>query len=377
MHLGKGLILTISAAAMLGWAPTSFAGPSPGGGVFAADFNGDGKDDIALEGAADVEVRHLDGVSTVSTGSFPNGGGGFALKAVGYLNAGDNADIVQQGAGTIVVRLSNAGGTAQSSAIFFGDGGGAWNVVAACDVNGDGVDEVIAEGTGGALGAVRISDISSGSPSHSFISTAGGIWQFQFCVDANGDGNQDLYFVADGGATARANLAGTATAVFHALGGGVWSPVAAGNTTGSGSDAIADTGTGAATGFVRVRTLDSNGDVSGSGFVPNGGGTQALVFMGDFNNDGRADLAFRSGASNRLALIDADGRNSSASTFPGTAGGAAVLDQGANTNGDGAVDLISVLSGNVFVQTIDETSSLVSNANTLTTAPRVLFTANF
>jgi hypothetical protein len=376
MRLNKRLTGLVAGMAVLAWTSTSSAGPQPSTGTFAADYSGDGKDDIALEGPADVEVRHLDGTVVVGTGSVPNAGGSFVLFAAGYLNNDDNADLVFSGNGQVRVSILNATGTAQSSALFFGNGGGTWGVEAACDVNGDGVDEVIAVGSGAALGAARITDVSTGSASHTFVSTAGGLWGWGFCADVNGDGDEDLVFVGSGAAlgTARANLSGGATATFYALGGGVWTPVGAGKTTGSGSDSLIDAGSGAAAGFLRVRTLDSNGAVVASGFIPNGGGTQTFVFAGDFNNDDREDLALRAGGTHKLVLMAADGITSSGQTFPGAAGGDAVLNQGANTNADGAVDLISVLTsnGNVFVQTINEANANASGANTLNVGGRDL-----
>lgn len=366
-----------AAAAVLALAPASPAGPPPSGNVFAADFNGDGKDDIALSGSANDQVRHLDGVTSIGTGTYANGGGSLALAGVGFLNNDSNADLVQQGGGTTVVRLSNATGTAAANSIFYGDGGGAWVVVAVCDVDNDGVDDVIAQGQGSALGAVRVTDVASGAAVHSFFSTAGGLWNFRFCADVNGDGEQDPVFVnsgAGGGSTtARANLSGGATAVFYSLGGGVWSPVGAGKTTGTGSDSLIERGSGSGFGFFRVRTLDSSGAQIAQGFIPNGGDTQSFVFAGDVNGDTREDLVLRAATTNRSVIMNADGISSTTSVFTGNAGGSAVLDQGANTNADGAVDYISILTGNVFIQTINPATSAVGSSNTLATSPLVLF----
>lgn len=378
MRLHKRLTDLLAAVAVVAWAPFAIAGPPPGDGLVGPDFDADGKADVALEGGGDVQVRHLDGTSVVGVGLVPNAAGSFDLKALGNLNNDGNSDLVFQGNGTIRVSFMNAGGTAQTATpLFIADGGGTWNVVAACDVTGDGVDEVIAVGTGAALGAARVTNVSSGAPVHSFLSTAGGIWGWGFCLDADGDDQQDLYFVGSGAAAGigRVNLSGGVTALFYALGGGVWEPVGAGKTTGTGSDSLIDNGTGAALGFVRVRTLDGTGAVTGSGFIPNGGGTQAFVFAGDFNDDTRADLAFRAGTTHKLVLMGADGITpEGAAAFPGAAGGTAELDQGADTNGDGVVDLISLIGTDVFVQTINPANPGVpSGAAVLNAGGRTLF----
>jgi hypothetical protein len=377
MRASKILGCVLSALAALAWAPLASAGPGGGTAVFAADFNGDGNDDIAGSNpAASIQIRHLSGVQQIGLGSIPDAGGSFVIKAVGYGNNDDNADVTSQGNGTIRVSLLNAGGTAAASHIFVADGGGTWNAKAMCDTDNDGVDEVFAEGEGAALGAARITDVSTGAGVHSFISTAGGIWVFLFCADVNGDGDEDLVFNGTGAANgvARANLSGGSTAVFFAQGGGVWSLVGEGDTNDDGTDDLIDTGTGAATGFKRVRTLNTSGAVIASGFIPDGGGSQAFVFAGDGNNDGRDDLYLRSAATNKIAVMNADGISTSTSCFPPNGGGSATLDQGANTDGDGFVDLVSTAgAGSTRVDTIQTGGNCIKATGVLSTPGFTLF----
>ena len=353
----------IGLVATLGLGSAAMAGPG-GGSVFVGfDFNADGKGDIARSNSGNIRVDILDGTSSVANGSFPTGGGTLILKAAGLLNNDANADLVAQGGGTARVTFVNAAGTGTTSTLFVPDGGGSWQVVDAADVNGDGIDEVIFNGTGGAAGAVRIANIATGTPVFTFLSTAGGAWVYAFAIDVNGDGSKDLVFRGTGGAagTTRANLAGTATAKFYAQGGTAWVLTKAGDVDGNGTDDLVDTGAGAGAGFNRVRTLNTSGDPTASGFVPNGGGTFVLKDLADFNNDGNADFALQGTSSFKITPMT--GVVPGVSVFPPSGGGAFTLRDLEDTNADSFFDLVATNASNdVRIQLSNGTGTTTNGA---------------
>jgi hypothetical protein len=350
----------------LGLAAEVSAGPPPAGGIFDGDFNADGKDDMARSSAANIRVDILDGTASVANGSFATGGGTFLLKAVGLCNNDDNADLIAQGGGSTRVTFVNAAGTAPSAtpALFYGDGGGSWQVVDAADTDGDGIDEVIANGTGGAAGALRITNVATGSPVHTFLSTAGGAWAYAFAADVNGDGDQDLVFRGTGVAagTSRANLSGTATAKFYAQGGTSWTLSATGDVDGNGTSDLVDTGAGgAAVGFNRVRTLDTNGDPTGNAFVGNSANAFQLKDVADFTNDGNADLGYQNTGSFRITPMT--GLTIGTAVFPPNGGGTFTLRRMADTGDDGFSDLIVTNGTNdVRIQTSNGTGTTTNGA---------------
>jgi hypothetical protein len=335
--------------AIMGLAVAAWAGPPPPAGVFEADFNGDGKDDMARQNAGGIRVDILDGTSSIANGTFATGGGVFTLKAVGNENNDANADLIAQGGGTIRVTFVNAAGTGPSATpqLFIPDGGGAWGVVDAADVDGDGIDEIICYGSGGAAGAVRITNVATGTPVHTFLSTANSAWVYKFAADVNGDHKMDLVFTGTGVAagTSRANLNGSTTAKFYAQGGDSWTLTGAGDVDGNGTADLVDTGANvAAAGFNRVRTLDTNGDPTGSAFVGNAGNAFVLKRIGDFTGDGKADLGYQNAGSFRITPMN--GLTIGAPIFPPNGGGQFTLRRMSDTNGDGLDDLIVTNASN-------------------------------
>lgn len=332
----------IGLLATLGLGSAAMAGPSGPTDFIGFDFNADGKGDIARSSSASIRTNILDGVSSIATGTFPTGGGVFVLKAVGNMNNDGNADLIAQGNGTVRVTFVNAAGTgALGLPLFIPDGGGAWSVVDAADVTGDGIDEIIFYGTGGAAGAVRVANIATGTAVYSFFSTAGGAWVYAFHANVNGDTQQDLMFRGTGVAagTSRANLGGTATAKFYAQGGTTWGLTASGDVDNNGTDDLVDTGLGAsALGLNRVRTLNTSGDPTASGFIPNGNNAFVLKTVEDFTNDGNADLQYQGASSFRVTPMT--GIVAGTSLFPGNGGGAFTLRSSEDTNADGFFDLV-------------------------------------
>jgi hypothetical protein len=327
------------------------------------DFNADGKGDIARSSSGNIRVDILDGTSSILNGSFPTGGGTFLLKAAGELDNDANADLVAQGGGTARVTFVNAAGTGTKGTLFIGDGGGTWQVVDTADVSGDGIAEVIFNGVGAAAGAVRIANIATGSPVFTFLSTAGGAWVYAFATDVNGDGSQDLVFRGTGAAagTSRANLAGTATTKFYAQGGTSWILTRAGDVDGNGTGDLVDTGAGAGLGFNRVRTLNTSGDPTASGFVPNGGNSFVLKSVADFNNDGNADLNYQGAGSLRVTPMT--GVTPGTAVFPPNGGGSFTLRNSEDTNADGFFDLVVTDASNgVRVQLSNGTGATTNGA---------------
>jgi hypothetical protein len=166
--------------------------------IVSADFNGDGKLDIAAGGSSGLAILLGNGNGTFQPATFPYTTGFGPAFAVD-LNGDGNADLVGNSAG-IQVLMGNGNGTFNALTLFGNYGPNEFSsAVALADVNGDGNLDVIAEGGVGSTvnngiylgngdGTFDTSEISVpyNYPPHS----PGGAGVQ--AVDMNGDGKPDL-----------------------------------------------------------------------------------------------------------------------------------------------------------------------------------------
>jgi hypothetical protein len=222
--------------------------------VAVADFNGDGKLDLAVvnmstsNGSVSVLLGKGDGTfqaaSSFDVGTFP-----FSV-AVGDFNGDDKLDlaVVNFGSGTVSVLLGNGDGTFQA-AVDYG-GGNAPVSVAVADFNGDGkLDLAVANLASGNVGPGNVS-----------VLLGKGDGTFQPAVSYEAGSNT-----------------GAAS-------------VAAGDFSGDGrlDLVVATSGTNSAN---NVSILVGNGDGTFQPGVNYGTGSNPFAAVGDFNRDGRLDIA--------------------------------------------------------------------------------------
>ena len=162
-------------------APT-FAGA---GTVFVADFNGDGKADILMSNYAGGFLQLGNGDGTFKTGTQVNG----TPLAVADFNGDGKPDILEQTTGTLVVLLGKGDGTFESPVNT--SSGATLLVLTAFDVNGDGKPDVVAITASSLVVYLGKGDGTFGEP----ISTNLGAGQLTSLValgDFNGDGKVDV-----------------------------------------------------------------------------------------------------------------------------------------------------------------------------------------
>jgi hypothetical protein len=365
----------------------------------AGDLNGDGRPDLvtsvnnSLAGGGDIVVLlgSGQGAFTPAQGSpFSDGGRQPIFVVLGDVNKDGRPDIVAVGPSGLGVLLNNGNGTftpAQGSPFQAGSNPFA---VALGDFNGDGNLDAAVVNTG-ANGTVNI---LLGSGTGTFTQTGtpisvGADPNAVVATDFNGDGRPDLAVAAAGASSGAAGtvsvLLGNGNATFTAATG---SPFAAGvnprsivagdfNGDGRPDVAVLNGGLGNSS---DVSVLLNNGSgvltpVAGGPFLT-GGANSATIAVGDFNNDGRPDVAIAnagptlgsSPGSVSVLLNDGTGRLSPAAGSPIATGG--INTSGVATadfNSDGLTDIavMSPVSTNVGVllNTGGTTTTVTATAN--------------
>lgn len=331
-------------------APTSFAAGTNPAQLAVADFNGDGKSDVAIVNntlaGTTVGIMLSNGDGTFQpTVDYAAGSGGLDVKA-GYFNADGNIDLAVVGqAGTVNILLGNGDGTFQAPAAY-ATGAGSHALVIG-DFNNDGKFDVATMNNGSA--SVLLGNGDGTFQTHQdavFIGNTNMI-----AGDFNHDGNLDL-------ATSNTFSVGTIT-LLKGRGDGTFDPEI--NINANSAPVYVAAGDFNNDGNIDFAVANSYSATSMSVILNNGNGTYAPptlypiaetgyeIEVADFNNDGIQDFAVRGGSQYQIEYGRGDGTFFSAQNFATPMGQFEKGSQHGDFNGDGALDLAYVSSAGVTV----------------------------
>lgn len=330
-------------------------------GLVVADFNQDGRPDLAI--ASGVKLYTMlgngDGTFTPASGSpasIPSppyndfGSPYIGTLAVGDFNHNGHSGLAiaeYQNEAAVIFEGNGNGTFTSSSAVFAESGGTPMSAVEAADFNADGnLDLALVNQLNG------VSLIALGYGDGAFNS-AGDLYTQGFAAgvavgDFNGDGKLDVA-VAGGGSTEYPNSGvavslGNQDGTFTAANsspisiGQDLSAIVAGDFNGDGKLDLAVTDTGTNSVFILLGKGDGTFQSPISFAV---GNSPDAIVAGDFNNDGRLDLAVANSGDNTVTLLlgNGDGTFTNASGSPFTVGKAPTAIVAADFNGDGKLDL--------------------------------------
>lgn len=308
--------------------------------IVTGDFNGDGKTDVAVggitnpvteAGAVAVLLGNGDGTfqapSTYATGSYPS------FIATGDFNGDGKLDLVTANLAdsSLSLLLGNGDGTFKTATNMAASDSPRW--VAVADFNHDGKDDLAVATNRSILVYLGNGDGTFQSPSSltGFFSVAVG--------DFNGDGNLDLAACGSDSESVVVLLGngdgtfGSPTSFTTALDPGV---VAAADFENDGKTDLLTVNNFANS----VSILHGNGDGT---FVdaPTTGPPGSSIVEGDFNGDGKADIAVSTGSAIAVLLGNGNGTFQNEVDYPVAGTGPGVI-LSSDFNGDGIVDLAAV-----------------------------------
>ncbi|MGE0881914.1 MAG: FG-GAP-like repeat-containing protein [Blastocatellales bacterium] len=271
--------------------------------VAIGDFNGDGKQDFAVanSGSNNVSIRLGDGMGgfsgTTNVGVSTNP----TSVTIGDFNGDGKQDfaVANIGSSNVSIRLGDGlGGFSGSTNVSVGTNP---RSVAIGDFNGDGKQDFAAANFGSNTVSIRLGDGMGGFSGTTTVAV--GIQPISVAIgDFNGDGKQDF-------AAVNLNNANVSIRLGDGIGGfsgttnvGVNtnpSSVAIGDFNGDGKQDFAATNLNSAT--VSIRLGDGMGGFSGTTNVSVGSLPQTVA-IGDFNGDGRQDFATANQGSSNVSI---------------------------------------------------------------------------
>ncbi|HUB77560.1 MAG TPA: FG-GAP-like repeat-containing protein [Bryobacteraceae bacterium] len=306
-------VIQLGTASGLGATTQQFALPfatSPGSNqILAADFNGDGKLDLAVNDPGDfasnpggIAILLGNGDGTFGAAKEYAAGAGPIAIAVADFNGDAKMDIAAAGT-SITILPGNGDGTFGTAATFPNS---LFNVQAmvAVDLNGDGLPDLALAGEGaatllntggGKFGAAQVTQLPDQfAPYLAF-------------ADLNHDGHQDLVLPS---------TLSNALVVLAGKGDGTFQPPASyavGNNPGSIGVVPLDDGNtilltpDSISGGTLLTPVSPTGAVGAPAFTPVGG-KPAAVAAADFNGDGQPDAAIAAGSSDVTVALSKNGQ---------------------------------------------------------------------
>ena len=248
------------------------------------DFNGDGESDIIFQnmvanGAVYIWVMNGASIINDSSGMPGVAGADWAVKGAGDFDGDGKSDMVFQNTasadGAVYIWEMNGVGISNPGAGYVANAGKDWVVTGVGDFNGDGQSDIVFQNTASADGAVYIWEMNGATianPGTGYVGNAGKDWVVKGVGDFNGDGVSDIVFqnMSANGAVYIWEMNGTTIA------------------------------------------NPSAGDVG------NAGKDWAVTGVGDYNGDGKSDIAFQNA-------------NASGSVYVWEMNGAQILNSGAGS----------------------------------------------
>ena len=345
--------VTIPTSSIVLSTPLDFGAGSGPGAVVTGDFNGDGNLDLVVsnsdDGSFSVLLGNGDGTFK-GAASYGAGSSPFSF-AVGDFNGDGKLDLAVANYGTnyATVLLGNGDGTFKGAVSY---SAGSYPVsVAVGDFNGDGkLDLVVANQDSGDV-SVLLGNGDGTFQAAVNYSVAGSVLDSVVVGDFNGDGKLDLA-VANYGSNDVSVLLGNGDGTFRApmnysAGLGPDS-VAVGDVNGDGKpDLIVANNcvsSNCANGSVSV--LLGNGDGTFRTAVNYGVGTSpGSMAVGDFNGDGKLDLAVGNYGSSNVSVLLGNGGGTFQAALNFDAGFEPFSIAVGDFNGDGRPDLAVAITG--------------------------------
>jgi hypothetical protein len=346
--------------------------------IAVGDFNGDGKPDVLIISSTFLNVFLGNGDGTFQAAVSQNIGTGLVSVAVADLNGDGKADVLGVISGTAVLVLLGKGNGTFAPGVLYPVLSNSGNLLTTGDFNGDGKVDIAFAGNSGtsAPGSVGVLlGNGDGTFQTAIISPGvngpGGL----VAKDFNGDGKLDLA-VSDGTTNETFILLGNGNGTFQPPA----SPLpasgvlASADLNGDGKLDLIVVGTPFATIFLGKG--DGTFAFTDSYLDNQFGGAGINVLIGDFNGDGKPDLAL----DNSLLFGNGDG------SFQGIPGVAINVNMGLGAsvagdfNGDGHPD-IAIITGNnanlLFILLNDGTGKFsVAHSYTLPLSPTSLAVAD-